>query len=438
MKLRKTFFILLLCGLLLSACGNAIETPANHKTPLAPQPTFPPPATDEQPPYPPAVTAALQALAGMLNIQPGEIGVAGYAAVDWGNACLDLGSADELCAAVITPGYRVILLAGEKFYVFHTDQSGDRVRQELAQANLPPAVVKARQALAAALNLASELLVGVVSFEEVEWPDSCLGVSSPDVLCAQVITPGYRVRLEVNGRQYEYHTSESGDRVAAVKLGPPSSDAQPALLVWQSPDEPCRRIEIGARAAAYGACDARMDTGPLQSNRLAELADRIAAYAPFQAETAAGTIAFQGRGDRPAAPAEQRALAEWARLVLEEMQSGKSNADLGLALAWRRQGGVAGFCEELLIYRDGSGSATDCKLNAAGARALRLDAAQLEQLYAWLDGFRAIEYSHTDAATADAMTVELQLRGTGDRDAGETGRQALIDFAVELFRKATE
>ncbi|MEZ4553492.1 MAG: hypothetical protein R3B59_06235 [Dehalococcoidia bacterium] len=31
--------------------------------------------------------------------------------------------------------------------------------------------------------------------EAVEWPDACLGVRQP-LLCAQVVTPGYRVRLE--------------------------------------------------------------------------------------------------------------------------------------------------------------------------------------------------------------------------------------------------
>jgi hypothetical protein len=31
--------------------------------------------------------------------------------------------------------------------------------------------------------------------EVVDWPDACLGVKQP-LLCAQVVTPGYRVRLE--------------------------------------------------------------------------------------------------------------------------------------------------------------------------------------------------------------------------------------------------
>jgi hypothetical protein len=32
--------------------------------------------------------------------------------------------------------------------------------------------------------------VTVAAVEAVDWPDACLGVSRPDVMCAQVITPG--------------------------------------------------------------------------------------------------------------------------------------------------------------------------------------------------------------------------------------------------------
>ena len=44
------------------------------------------------------------------------------------------------------------------------------------------------------------------SLEQVDWPDSCLGVNQADVACAEVISPGYRVILEANGQIYEYHT----------------------------------------------------------------------------------------------------------------------------------------------------------------------------------------------------------------------------------------
>jgi hypothetical protein len=55
--------------------------------------------------------------------------------------------------------------------------------------------------------------IEVVSIEEVEWPDSCLGVQDPNTMCAQVITPGYTVVLSANGQQYEYHTNADGSSV---------------------------------------------------------------------------------------------------------------------------------------------------------------------------------------------------------------------------------
>jgi hypothetical protein len=58
----------------------------------------------------------------------------------------------------------------------------------------PDAVLSARLALAQQLDL--DLAdVAIVSYEEVEWPDSCLGVQVEGIMCAQVITPGYRVIL---------------------------------------------------------------------------------------------------------------------------------------------------------------------------------------------------------------------------------------------------
>lgn len=51
-----------------------------------------------------------------------------------------------------------------------------------------------------------------VDYEPVDWPDASLGVPLPGRLVAQMITPGYRVRLTVAGRPLEYHT-DRGRRV---------------------------------------------------------------------------------------------------------------------------------------------------------------------------------------------------------------------------------
>lgn len=76
--------------------------------------------------------------------------------------------------------------------------------------DLPP-----QAALEAANQLAQNLGVEVndieiVSTEQVDWPDACLGVPQGDEACAEVVTPGFRVVLEVNGEQFEFRTDEQG------------------------------------------------------------------------------------------------------------------------------------------------------------------------------------------------------------------------------------
>jgi hypothetical protein len=73
--------------------------------------------------------------------------------------------------------------------------------------------------LAARLNIASSAIT-MVSAEAVDWPDGCLGIEMPGVMCIMVITPGYRVILEADGKQYEYHTNESGDVVRLATATP--------------------------------------------------------------------------------------------------------------------------------------------------------------------------------------------------------------------------
>jgi hypothetical protein len=50
----------------------------------------------------------------------------------------------------------------------------------------------------------------LVSVERVQWPDSCLGLARAGEVCAQVVTPGYRVVVSLGGRQLEYHTATDG------------------------------------------------------------------------------------------------------------------------------------------------------------------------------------------------------------------------------------
>lgn len=80
----------------------------------------------------------------------------------------------------------------------------------------PEAAFKARDFLAAQLGIPSPD-IKIISAEAVEWSDSCLGLGKPEEICAQMITPGYKVILEATGQRYEAHTDQSGDTVRLVE-----------------------------------------------------------------------------------------------------------------------------------------------------------------------------------------------------------------------------
>jgi hypothetical protein len=75
--------------------------------------------------------------------------------------------------------------------------------------------VQAKARLAQHLGVSADEITAV-SAEFVEWSDACLGVHSAGQMCAQVITPGYRIMLEAAGKQYEVHTDRNGTSVAIL------------------------------------------------------------------------------------------------------------------------------------------------------------------------------------------------------------------------------
>mgnify|MGYP001606391884 CR=1 FL=1 len=73
----------------------------------------------------------------------------------------------------------------------------------------PPAVLAAIRALSSSSGV-PENQVTVVRFDAAQWPDACLGLAQPGEMCAQVITPGFRVVLQAKGQQFEFHTNADG------------------------------------------------------------------------------------------------------------------------------------------------------------------------------------------------------------------------------------
>lgn len=53
------------------------------------------------------------------------------------------------------------------------------------------------------------------SIQAREWDSACMGVQVPGTVCAEVVTPGYLVRLSVEGSEQAVHASGTGNYVWA-------------------------------------------------------------------------------------------------------------------------------------------------------------------------------------------------------------------------------
>jgi hypothetical protein len=69
-------------------------------------------------------------------------------------------------------------------------------------------VAQAKNDLAGRLKISPDAAT-VKEAESMEWSDGSLGCAQPGMYYIQVITPGYLIVLQANGKDYEYHTSMS-------------------------------------------------------------------------------------------------------------------------------------------------------------------------------------------------------------------------------------
>ena len=63
--------------------------------------------------------------------------------------------------------------------------------------------------------------IAVLEATSVTWPDSSLGCPQEGMLYAQVLTPGYLIRLASGGQEFEYHAGRSTELVYCEDPMPP-------------------------------------------------------------------------------------------------------------------------------------------------------------------------------------------------------------------------
>lgn len=74
---------------------------------------------------------------------------------------------------------------------------------------VPAAVTAVRKTLARRLTVPEGEVI-ILKTEEKTWPDSCLGFLSKEVLCAQVLTPGYLITAQARGETFTHRTNKDG------------------------------------------------------------------------------------------------------------------------------------------------------------------------------------------------------------------------------------
>jgi len=74
------------------------------------------------------------------------------------------------------------------------------------------AVQRARADAAARLGV-SDSDIGKEAVEEAEFPDSSLGASVEDEMSGQMLTPGWRIRLQAKGQPLEYRANKNQVRL---------------------------------------------------------------------------------------------------------------------------------------------------------------------------------------------------------------------------------
>ena len=79
-------------------------------------------------------------------------------------------------------------------------------------ATVQEAATEAKAWLAQELGVSLEQ-IQVVSAEQAEWPNACLGLPESGEGCADVVTPGWRGVIEVNGEQDEVRANETASVV---------------------------------------------------------------------------------------------------------------------------------------------------------------------------------------------------------------------------------
>lgn len=295
----------------------------------------------------------------------------------------------------------------------NTDPDGQPTPTHV-RVDLTPAQRAAITALSGHLNLPVDKIT-LVSTETVTWPDGCLGIVRMGVMCTQAEVPGFKIILEANGQKYEFHTNQDGS-VAQLAEG-----AQAAGVVEQ--------MVIKQLAANLGLQESDIS---VVSNTDVEFGDACLGVAMegvlcAQVVTPGHIIVLEAKGMQY----EYHTSADGSRVQ-----------PATLALIWKREGGIAGFCDTMTVFRSGEVYTSQCKSQSEGRMgtfANLLASDEQSQFMDWTARFGEANLDASDPkGVTDRMVVMLNFWGNGNKQPTESEKQALFEFAQNLYQKVNQ
>lgn len=106
----------------------------------------------------------------------------------------------------------------------------------------------------------------------------------------------------------------------------------------------------------------------------------------------------------------------------------------GGGFEWRREGGIAGFCDVVTVLA-GTATIASCAADPPEVRSeITLTAEQSRQVLTWLEELQTFDYEESDPATADGLTITIIFAGKGDNEPAEEDIMAIQALANELLR----
>ena len=271
--------------------------------------------------------------------------------------------------------------------------------------DLNPAQQAAIAFLTSTLNLSADQ-IKMISSQAVIWPNGCMGVQRMGVMCTSQQIPGFVIVLKANGKPYELHTNRDGSEVVPAGGVQASGSAQDMVKKYL--------------ASALG-----LDVSQITvvSDTEVEWPDSCLGVA--QAGIMCAMVVMPGH-----------LITLQANNIEYEFHTNEDGSEIQpatLALTWKRNGGIAGFCDSLTVYLSGEVSGDSCKADVRNGKLLP---AEMTQLETWVTQFGQANLDASDPVNvSDRMTRQLSLFGNGSAQPNSADQQTIFSWAQDLYQR---